>query len=186
MRPGRRTGFICLVLAVSFFPACSLRLTGSDRLPAAAKLYAVSPYQQEPEQCGPYALAALLGHAGIEADAERLARKLHSPGARGTLTLDLFLEARRRGLDAQQVSGTLELLVRELEGSGPVILLLRYPGLAGGGGHFILVTGYSSDPGGYFLLWGDGKLSWMGSDHLRRLWSGSGFWMLRVRGEKDL
>ena len=50
-------------------------------------------------------------------------------------------------------------------------------------GDTILVTGYSSDPGGFFLLWGDGKLSWMKLDRFDQLWSESGFWMLTVHRE---
>jgi len=168
---------------VTLLFSCTIRLTEPGRLPEAARLHDVSPYLQDPDQCGPFALAALLEYIGIEADPDKLVRKLYSPGAGGTLTMDLFLEARRRGLDTQQLAGSEETLVEELRDHGPAIVLFKYPGLGGSPGHFILVTGYSSDPGGFFLLWGDGKLSWMKQDRFDHLWSESGFWMLTVHRE---
>jgi len=146
-------------------------------------MHDVGPYLQDPEQCGPFALAALFEYIGIKADPDQLVRKLYSSGAGGTLTMDLYLEARRRGLDTQQLQGSEDILVKELEEYNPVIVLFKYPGLGGSAGHFILVTGYSSEPRGFFLLWGDGKLSWMKLDRFDQLWSESGFWMLTVHKE---
>ena len=167
---------------LALLPSCLTRITEPDRLPSAVRIHNVGPYLQEPEQCGPFALWALFRYMGIEADTETLVRKLYSPGAGGTLTMDLYLEARRRGLEARQLFGSAELLAGELMEYNPVIVLLKYPGLRGSAGHFILVTGYSVDPFGFFILWGDGKLSWMGVDAFQRLWANSGSWMLTVRG----
>ena len=162
--------------------SCTIRLTEQDRFPDAVKIHEVGPYLQDPEQCGPFALAALFRYMGMEADPDLLAQKLYSPGAGGTLTMDLFLEARRRGLEARQISGSGGTLIQELVDHNPVIVLFKYPGIQESPGHFILVTGYSDDPPGFFMLWGDGKLSWMGLDRFNRLWSKSGFWMLAAHG----
>ena len=145
-------------------------------------MHEVGPYLQDPEQCGPFALAALLKYMGLEADPDLLLQRLYSPGAGGTLTMDLYLEARRRGLEARQISGSEDALVEELRDYAPVIVLLKYPGFRNSTGHFILVTGYSNNPQGFFMLWGDGKISWMELDRFHQFWSGSGFWMLSVHG----
>jgi len=180
---GRWIWFLAVFAWVSLFLSCSLRLTDPDRFPEGVRIHDVGPYLQAPEQCGPFALAALLNYMGIAADPDQLAKKLYSPGARGTLTMDLFLEARRTGLQARQVPGNEELLEKELRQYNPVIVLFKYPGSRGAVGHFILVTGYSSDPDGFFILWGDGKVSWMKQIRFHELWTGSGFWMLTVRKE---
>ncbi|MDF1536465.1 MAG: cysteine peptidase family C39 domain-containing protein [bacterium] len=148
-----------------------------DRFPEAVRLHDVTPYIQEPLQCGPYALAAVQDFMGIETDAGEMSRRLYSPGAGGTLTMDLFLEATRSGLPARQLSGSASNLQDQLE-SGPVIVLFRYPALVGSGGHFIVVTGYSSSRKGFFILWGDGRLTWMDEKRFDGMWSGSGRWML--------
>jgi ABC-type bacteriocin/lantibiotic exporter with double-glycine peptidase domain len=168
---------------VTLLLSCTIRLTEPDRFPESVRLHDAGPYLQDPEQCGPFALAALLQYMGMEADTDILVEKLYSPGAGGTLTMDLFLEARRRGLKTRQLSGSEDTLVKELEEYNPAIVLFKYPGLSGSVGHFILVTGYSDDPRGFFVLWGDGKLSWIKLDRFHRLWSESNYWMLTVHGE---
>ncbi len=180
---GRWVGGLLLVMWIPLVLSCSPRLTRPDRFPEAVILYDVGPYRQEPEQCGPYALAALLHFQGIESHPQEISRRLYSPGAGGTLTMDLFLEAGRRGLKVRQERGSAESLTAALADGAPVIVLLRYPGLRGSTGHFVPVTGYSSQPPGFFFLWGDGKRSWMAGEAFRKLWEGSGFWMLRVEEE---
>lgn len=173
----------CIILCtwVPLLLSCSLRLTEPDRFPEAVRKHDVGPYLQEPELCGPYALASLLNYLGIEADANQMAERLYSPGAGGTLTMDLYLEAVRNGLETRQFSGSDSILVKELEEYNPVIVLFKYPGLKERTGHFILVSGHSADPHGFFVLWGDGRLSWMKRERFNELWSGSGSWMLTVR-----
>jgi len=168
---------------VTLLLSCSIRLTEPDRFPEAVRLHDAGPYLQDPDQCGPFALAALLEYIGVKADPDRLAQKLYSPGAGGTLTMDLYLEARRRGLETRQISGSEDTLVKELDEYNPVIVLFKYPGLRGSVGHFILVTGYSEDPRGFFVFWGDGKLSWIKLDRFHQFWSESNYWMLTVHGE---
>ncbi len=183
MRSGRWICCFAVFAWVSLLLSCTIRVTGSHRFPEAVRVHDVGPYLQDPEQCGPFALAALLRYVGMEADPELLAERLYSPGAGGVLTMDLFLEASRRGLEARQFSGSEDILVKELTEYNPVIVLLKYPRLRSAVGHFILVTGYSSDPRGFFVLWGDGKLSWVKLDQFHQLWSRAGFWMLTVHRE---
>ena len=168
-----------------FLFSCTIRLTEPDRLPEAVRMHDVVPYLQDPEQCGPYALASLFQYMGVEADPGLLTQRLYSPGAEGTLTMDLYLEARRSGLETRQFSGSDDVLAEELVKYNPVIVLLKYPAFRGAAGHFILVTGYSEKPRGFFLLWGDGRLSWMKLDRFNEFWSGSGSWMLTVHGDRN-
>ena len=183
MSCGRWIWCIAVFSWVPLLLSCTIRLTEPDRFPEAVRIHGVDPYLQDPEQCGPFALAALLRYLGIEADPDLLVQQLYSPGAGGTLTMDLYLEARRRGLDTRQLSGSEDLLTEELVDFIPVIVLFKYPRLQSTVGHFILVTGYSINPYGFFILWGDGKLSWMKLDRFNQLWSESGFWMLTVHRE---
>ena len=184
MRTGGRFRCFTVLAFIPLLLSCSIRLTEPDRFPEAVRMHDVGPYLQDAEQCGPFALASLLQYMGIRADAASLARRLYSPGAGGTLTMDLFLEAGRQGLDARQLSGSPDILKKELKDYNPVIALFKYSTLQNTAGHFILVTGYSDRPAGFFLLWGDGKLSWMELKRFDQLWSGADSWMLTVRAER--
>jgi hypothetical protein len=171
-----------LAAACLFLTSCSFRMTSPGSFPDAVRIHEVVPYRQEARLCGPYALASVLDYLGVTADPEEIAGRIYSPGAGGTLTLDLYLEAVRRGVDARQISGTVAGLHHEVENEAPVILLLKYPGTGGTPGHYVVVTGSSRDPSGFFLLWGDGRLSWMEERRLEAFWSGSGFWALTFDG----
>ncbi|UCG38994.1 MAG: C39 family peptidase [bacterium] len=181
MRRGGRIPFLLALAGIPLLLGCSIRLTDPEGFPAAARLHDVKPYSQRPELCGPYALAAVLNFMEIAADPLEMARRLYVPAAGGTLTMDLYLEASRRGLDARQGSGTTQGLVRDLDDGVAPIVLFRYPSLRGSGGHYVVITGYSMAPDGFFLLWGDGRLSWMDADRVEGLWSGSEFWYLILR-----
>ena len=122
---------------------------------------------------------AVQNFMGVEADAGELSGRMYSPGAGGTLTMDLYLEAVRSGLPARQAAGTIPSLRSGLD-TAPVIVLFRYPALVGGSGHFVVVTGYSLEKSGFFILWGDGQLSWMDENKFQGMWSQSGKWMLRT------
>jgi len=173
---------LLLASSVLLVNACSGRMTSPEAFPEADVLYQVAPYRQEPRHCGPYALAAVLNYLGMEADPREIAEDIYSPGAGGTLTMDLYLEARRRGVESKQVRGTAEKLREELDKGFPVIVLFKYPGLKKTSGHFVVVNGYSDGSPGFFLLWGDGKASWMEEGRFGDLWSGSGNWVLTFSG----
>jgi len=162
--------------------ACTVRLTAPERFPEAIRLHEVIPYTQEPELCGPYALAAVLDYLGIEADPVEIAQRIYSPGAGGVLTMDLYLEAGRRGLQVKQVNGTLKDLYEEMDKGSPAIALLKYPALGRMPGHFVVVAGFSGTPPGFFVLWGDGRLSWIEENRFAGLWAESGFWVLFFKG----
>lgn len=175
---------LLLALVVPGLVACSVRMTSRERFPEADVLLGVAPYEQEPLMCGPYALAAVLNYLGIKADPLEVAGAAYSPGAGGTLTMDLYLESRRRGAESRQVEGTGETLREELEKGFPAIVILRYPGLRRSTGHFVVVNGFSSGLPGFFLLWGDGKVSWMEEGKFMDFWSAATFWALYFSGEE--
>jgi hypothetical protein len=179
-----RAVWLAVFCGLILFYSCSLRIIEPDRFPEAVRLHNVEPYLEEPEQCGPYALAAVQNFMGIEADADEMSERLYSSGAGGTLTMDLYLESVRSGLPARQATGMTSTLRDGLD-SDPVIVLFRYPALVGGSGHFIVVTGYSLKESGFFILWGDGRLSWMDEKRFQSMWSESGRWMLLFDGKVD-
>jgi hypothetical protein len=183
VKTGRWIVIFAQVFIILTFDACSVRLTSSEDLPVATKLLGITPYAQEPHLCGPYALAAVLQYLGNETDPVEIAERIHSPGAGGTLTMDLYLEALRRGEKVRQRKGTIKQLYTEMEAGMPAIVLLKYPGLGRSAGHFVVVSGYSIDPAGFFILWGDDRLSWMDETRFKGLWSGSGYWSLSFYGD---
>ncbi len=175
---------LALLLGVLLHPggcAWGVREVRPEAFPAAAARLAVTPYRQQPERCGPHALAAVLTFLGKPVTAEELAPALYLPSVGGTLTMDMVLAATRRGVAVRQGEGSFAEARGDLDAGVPLILLLRYPALVGGAGHYVVATGYSAAPAGLFLLWGDGRESWVAEGDLAPSWARSGSWRLSFR-----
>ena len=61
------------------------------------QLSSVPFYPQEAYQCGPAALAGVLGAAGVAATPSSLAPQVYLPGRQGSLQLELMAASRRAG-----------------------------------------------------------------------------------------
>ena len=158
--------------------SCSYRVTGVGSFPEPVVRLTIQPYTQEPERCGPYALAAVLSYLHFSVTPEEISERVYIPKIGGTLTMDLYLMAVRTGAEAEQLRGSTERVREDLDNRVPTIVLLRYGALLSGTGHFVVVSGYSLQPGGVFLQWGDGRESWMAQSGFERMWSRSDYWML--------
>ena len=94
------------------------------------------------DQCGPSALASVLGYWGKPTEPANLRKEIYRTKLRGSLTVDLLLAAEDRGLSAETIEGGLARVKRELEAGHPVIAFLNtgfsfYPV-----GHYLVLTGY--------------------------------------------
>jgi ABC-type bacteriocin/lantibiotic exporter with double-glycine peptidase domain len=133
-------------------PAC---YTGSARdVPApAAALAARNPSwrivgdvpfvaQRFDGDCGPAALAMVLGHFGVRATLEELAGQAAASEGHGVRAGRLRDLARRMGLEAFVVSGTLDDLFAQVERGRPVVVGLAEP-VTGGRvvAHYEVVVG---------------------------------------------
>jgi hypothetical protein len=79
---------------------------------------------QRERDCGPAALAMVLGFWGEPVTLVELTQRLFQPGLNGTLPLDLLLEARRRGYTARQLRGDLDTLRATLSAGRPLLVFL--------------------------------------------------------------
>lgn len=92
---------LAALLLIFLLSACAVnpRLDLAATLPGAApvRLESVPFYPQQAYQCGPAALAGVLGAAGATIDPETLAPQVYLPGRRGSLQAELVAAARRAG-----------------------------------------------------------------------------------------
>jgi Flp pilus assembly protein TadD len=125
------------------------------------------------KSCGAGSLSAVLGYHGEAVTLEELDAVLPKGRNDGVLTLDLVLEARRRGYDARLVEGTAELVEREILEGRPVILMLQVlnsPGEKRDLFHYIVVEGIEPSKGVVRVQLGDGKQRWTTFARLDRAW----------------
>jgi len=125
------------------------------------------------KSCGPGSLSAVLSYHGQPVTLEELDAVLPKGRNEGVVTLDMVLEARRRGYDARLVEGTPELVERELREGRPVILMLQVldaPGQRRDLFHYIVVDGIEPAKGLVRVQLGDEKLRWTTFKRLDRRW----------------
>jgi ABC-type bacteriocin/lantibiotic exporter with double-glycine peptidase domain len=133
-----------------------------DREPGWKAARDVRPVRQEGRaDCGPAALAMLLGAWEVQADPREIAATASEPED-GVRAGDLRDFARRRGLRAFLVEGELADLDRELSLGRPVLVGLLQPHVGGARTHYVVVAGLNPERGLVAML--DPARGWRGDD----------------------
>lgn len=92
-------------------------------LPPAVELIHTPFFSQDEFQCGPAALATVLGATGIEVTPETLSPKVYLPGRLGTLQVELLAATRRYGRLPYLLEASLQTLLHEVKAGRPVLVL---------------------------------------------------------------
>ena len=80
-------------------------------------------FAQQEYQCGPAALAMVLGFDGVDVTPESLVPKVYLPQRHGSLQVEMVAAPRAYGLVSWQLAPRLEDVLREVEHGTPVVVL---------------------------------------------------------------
>ncbi len=168
-------------LAAALLAGCAvqtetLRRAPPAGLPARAELAATPFFPQTDYHCGPAALATVLAGAAPEATPARLGDEVFLPARTGTLQIEMIAGARRHGLVATRLPGTLEALLREVQAGHPVVVfqnlgLSWYPLW-----HYAVLIGYELEAGEVILRSGTTERLVMSMATLEHTWVRAGSW----------
>lgn len=136
-----------MLLALAGCASSGARLAGTSAFPPgspAVELSGIPFFPQEEFQCGPAALATVLGAAGYPVTPEALVPEVYTPGLSGSLQAEMLAAVRRRGLLPYELAPTLDAVAAELVRGRPVLVLqnLRLASLPAW--HYAVVVG--ADP----------------------------------------
>jgi hypothetical protein len=135
-----------LALALAACAGAPQRAPGA---PGHLELAAVPFFPQDRYQCGPAALATLLGASGAPVEPAELVPEVYLPARRGSLQLELLAAARRHGRLAYPLAPDRRALDAELAAGRPVLVLQNFGTARHAAWHFAVVVGYGP---GYLLL----------------------------------
>ncbi len=157
---------------------CAAAPARKPEAPRKGVLLEVPFYPDETDQCGPSALAGVLSYWGDEAGPAALKELIYRSSLRGALTVDLYLAARSRGLDAEMVNGDRARVRGELDAGRPLIVFVNRGFLSAPIGHYMVVTGYDDE--GIFANTGGERNARMSWPRFERQWDKTERWALLI------
>ena len=136
---------LLLLLAGCATPAQHARAFWDGREPARVELTTVPFHPQRVFQCGPAALATVLGAGGAAVTPDEIAHEVFIPGRRGSLQTELAASARRRGFLPYVLRPDSRSLLGELASGRPVLVLQNLGVRLWPRWHYAVVVGYDVD-----------------------------------------
>ena len=133
-------------------------------------------HPQEDYQCGPAALATVLGASGIEVAPDTLTDQVYVPARKGSLQIEMLAAARRNGAVPFVIADRLDALFAELEAGNPVLVLLNLGLSWAPSWHYAVVIGYDLDSAEVFLRSGTMLRQVMPVDTFMHTWNRSERW----------
>lgn len=125
---GRKAAGLLLIICLLGLSGCGLLAPKPapwpDEAPERVTVAKVPFFAQEDFQCGPAALAMVLGWSGVEITPDELVSEVYTPGRKGSLQSALIAAARRHGRVAYPISG-MDILMTELSANHPAIVLVN-------------------------------------------------------------
>jgi len=143
-------------------------------------------FPQETHQCGPAALATVLGASGVAVTPAELVPQTYLPGRRGSLQLELIASARRQQRIPYVLAPAAAAVFAELDADHPVLVLQDL-----GVGplhvwHYAVVVGYRTQQQQMLLRSGTTETLIQPYERFMRSWRKGGQWALVVLGSESL
>ncbi|MDY6853102.1 MAG: C39 family peptidase [Thermodesulfobacteriota bacterium] len=106
------------------------------------KVETVDFFPQDENRCGPASLAGVLNFYGVTVTPDEIAADIWRKPIHGTLSLDMVLYARKKGLNARWFSGNIDDIQKAISGGIPLITLMDI-GFSGiHKYHYIVIVGF--------------------------------------------
>lgn len=145
-------------------------------IPARIELADTPFFPQRDYQCGPAALATLLGASGVEAPPDRLVGEVYLPARKGSLQTELLAATRQRHRIPYLIEAQFGSLVQQLADGRPVLVLLNLGVQSWPIWHYAVVIGYERDAGRLLLRSGTTPRARMSLRRFGGAWSRAGRW----------
>jgi tetratricopeptide (TPR) repeat protein len=166
-----RSAAALLALALA---GCAAAPLGPPGTPQRLELAGVPFYPQDRYQCGPAALATLLGASGATIAPAELVPEIYLPARHGSLQLELLAATRRHGRVAYPLPPDRRALAAELAAGRPVLVLQNFGSASLPAWHYAVVIGY--EPGHLLLRSGLTERLELSESRFDGTWSRAGRW----------
>ena len=148
--------------------------------PPATELTSVPFYPQTQYQCGPAALATVLGWSGARVDMPTLVSRIYLPQRQGSLQPEMLAAARRAGRIPHVIHAGPAALAAELAAGHPVLVLQNLGLESLPRWHYAVVVGYSPRDDVFILRSGDEKSRRESVQRFMSSWQRGDYWGMVV------
>jgi hypothetical protein len=190
MRPHRAARdmaglFLCALLAVlagcaQLVPqTVALRTAWPEGVPQSVEWTQVPFFPQEDYQCGPAALAMVLGYSGVRVAPEKLVDEVYLPSRKGSLQVEMLAAPRRYSRVSYPLAPRYADMLREVAAGNPVVVL-QDVGPMFTQWHYAVVNGFDYASGTLYLRSGTKARLEMPFTAFEREWMKSGYWAMVV------
>ena len=141
----RAAGFwlvACLAVTVG---GCASHRPLLEPGPVAVELTGTPFYPQRRFQCGPSALATVLGASNVHVTPAELEPLVYLPGRKGSLQIEMQAAPRHFGRLAYRIDPGLAAVTAELDAGHPVLVLHNYGLPLWPRWHYAVAIGYNAD-----------------------------------------
>jgi hypothetical protein len=176
----RRWGVLFAALALA---ACTVTPWVDDDSalrPPEVELASVPFYPQQEYQCGPAALATVLGARGIERHPDELAPSVYLPGRQGSLQSEMLAASRRQGVLPYVLAPRVGAILDEVAAGNPVLVLQRLGLGPISNWHYAVVVGYDLNEQEVILRSGGERRRTMDISAFAKSWEEGGRWAFVV------
>ena len=171
-----------LLAGFALLSGCAINppLRLGEMIPAGGvDLSAQVPFHPQTQyQCGPAALATVLGASGAAVSPRQLAPQVYLPGRHGSLQVELLGATRRAGRIPYPLAKTPEALFAELRAGRPVLVLQNLLTRTVPKWHYAVVVGADAQRNRVRLNSGDKWSVEMPAPKFLRTWDWGGRWAL--------
>lgn len=159
-------------------PSWTLQAPPADAVVVDGVLPGIPFHPQTEYQCGPAALATVLGASGVSVAPDALAPQVYLPGRQGSLQLELVGATRRAGRIPFVIQPTTDALLAELGSGRPVLVLQNLLVRTVPKWHYAVVTGLDRRANAMVLNSGTEEGLRMEAPRFLRTWDWAGRWGL--------
>ena len=170
-------------VAGTMLAACWLLLAGCvsrgpllDPASQSVELASTPFFSQLAHQCGPAALATLLGASGVEITPDELTPLVYLPGREGSLQIEMQAAPRRFDRLSYPLPPDLAAITRELDAGRPVLVLHNYGLPFWPRWHYAVVIGYDAATQKVLLRSGETRRQELSAKNFMRAWDNAGRW----------
>jgi tetratricopeptide (TPR) repeat protein len=176
----RRTlfGAIAVLLAGCAARSPVLLETIPDSGPRSVEIASAPFFAQEDYQCGPAALATVLGQSGLKVTPAALAPQVYLPQRKGSLQIELIAATRWHGRIPVILAPEPSALVAELQAGRPVLVLQNLRLQTWPAWHYAVVVGYDAERDVFLLRSGRMKRLETPTTEFLRTWRLGGRWSM--------